>query len=68
MKIYIIMHKGAKIARNLGFEEKITFVETKEKIWAGRYFWRKKDAKKYLEAEYSEMVGKYRQIVSAEVK
>ena len=63
MKIYIIKHKGADIARNLDFTENMTFSDG-DKIWVGQFFWRLKDAKKYLNTlEYKE----FREIKTAEI-
>lgn len=60
MKIYIIKHKGANTFQNLTLDFKVEF-SNNEIIYAGRYFWRKKDAKTYLKTyaypEFYEVVG-----------
>jgi hypothetical protein len=55
MRVYIIKHKGANYWGNYRHDTEITFPNNGGTIYAGRYFFRKKDAKKYLgEEKYKE--------------
>lgn len=60
MRAFIIKHKGKSIWQNMLFDREITFSD-KDKVFAGLLFFRKKDAKKYLETfeykQFYEIVG-----------
>ena len=59
MRAYIIKFKGKTILRNMLTDYKFTFNDGDE-IYVGTLFFRKKDAKKYLETlnkELYEVVG-----------
>ena len=60
MRAYTIKHTGKTILQNMVFEKSLTF-EDGQKIFAGYLFYRKKDAKKYLDTfkwkEYYEVIG-----------
>jgi hypothetical protein len=54
MRIFIIKYKGANIWQNFVTEKQLTFKD-EVKILTGYFFFRKKDAEKYLKTfEYSE--------------
>ena len=58
------MRDAARIANNLELTRLLEFSDN-SKVWAGMYFWRKKDAKKYLDTyEYKQFF----EIVTAEIK
>lgn len=65
MKIYLIKHKDSA-------KRPINVIYNRDYI-SGKYiniplaFFRKKDAKLYMEYNYSETVRKYREIISAEI-
>ena len=60
MRAYTIKRQGKTICQNMQFDREISFSDG-DKIFAGLLFFRKKDAKKYLETfEYKrfyEVVG-----------
>ena len=60
MRAFIIKFKGKTIWQNMLIEHKLTFNDGYE-IYAGTLFFRKKDAKKYLNTfeykEFYEVVG-----------
>lgn len=60
MRAFVIKHRGKTIWQNMTFERELTFSDN-TKIYAGLLFFRKKDAKKYLETfeykEFYEVVG-----------
>ena len=51
MRIYTIKRKGANVWYNLCLDRELVFSNV-EKIHAGLVLFRKKDAEKYLNAEY----------------
>lgn len=61
MRVYMIKHKGASRWYNMLIDRKFTFVKTNKIIYVGIVFYRKKDAKAYLETldhpEYFEIIG-----------
>jgi len=60
MRAYTLKHKGKSILQNMMFDRELTF-SAGEKVFAGLLFFRKKDAKKYLETfqykEHYEIIG-----------
>ena len=61
MRAFALKHKGKSIWQNMMFDRELTFSDG-EKVFAGLLFFRKKDAKKYLETfkyykEYYEIIG-----------
>jgi len=60
MRAYTIKHQGKTIWQNMQFDREISFSDG-DKIFAGLLFFRKKDAKKYLETfeykQFYEVVG-----------
>lgn len=60
MRAYTIKHTGKSIWQNIVFEKELTFADG-DKIFCGYLFFRKKDAKKYLESfeykDFYEVVG-----------
>ena len=51
MRIYTIKRKGANVWYNLCLDRELIFSDN-DKVHAGLVFFRKKDAMKYLDAEY----------------
>ncbi len=60
MRAFTLKRKGKSIWQNMLFDRELTFPNG-EKVFAGLLFFRKKDAKKYLETfhykEYFEIIG-----------
>ena len=60
MRAFIIKHTGKSICQNMMFDRELSFSDG-EKVFAGLLFFRKKDAKKYLETfqykEFYEVIG-----------
>lgn len=60
MRVYLIKRKGATIQLNMIFDQRIKFSNDKE-ISVGKLFFRKKDAKEYLQTlewnECFEVIG-----------
>jgi len=60
MRAYIIKHKGKAHQSNMYYDRDVTFLND-DKIYIGILFFKKKDAKKYLDTiggkEYYEVVG-----------
>lgn len=54
MRAFALKHKGKSILQNMMFDRELTFSDG-DKVFAGLLFFRKKDAKKYLETfQYKE--------------
>ena len=60
MRAFALKHKGKSIWQNMMFDRELTFSDG-DKVFAGLLFFRKKDAKKYLETfqykEFYEIIG-----------
>ena len=60
MRAFAIKHKGKSIWQNMMFDRKLTFSDGGD-VFAGLLFFRKKDAKKYLDTfqykEFYEIIG-----------
>lgn len=60
MRAFTIKRKGKTIWQNMMFDRVLTFSD-EDKIYVGLLFFRKKDAKKYLDTfqykEYYEVIG-----------
>lgn len=60
MRAFTIKRRGKTIWQNMMFDRELTFSD-EDKIYVGLLFFRKKDAKKYLDTfqykEYYEVIG-----------
>lgn len=60
MRAFTIKRRGKTIWQNMMFDRELTFSD-EDKIYVGLLFYRKKDAKKYLDTfqykEYYEVIG-----------
>ena len=60
MRAYTIKHKGKTIWQNMTLDRELIFSDG-DKVFAGLLFFRKKDAKRYLETfrykEFYEIIG-----------
>ncbi len=60
MRAFALKHKGKSIWQNMVFDKELTFSDGKV-VFAGMLFFRKKDAKKYLDTfeykKYYEVIG-----------